>query len=103
MELTFLLLLVTFSGYAPAPGMQPMTAPPGAPSLPAQVNGVPRPPPLAPPTTVPGTATTPTSSNGVPTMVTPPPYQSTPAAPASGGFDNFRANVQPSQANYQSG
>ncbi|OMP06598.1 Zinc finger, U1-type [Corchorus olitorius] len=87
-------------GYAPAPGMPPMMAPPGAPPLPGQINGLPRPPTLAPPTTVPGTATTPTSSNGAPTMAGPAPYQSTPAAPTSGGFDSFSASAQPSEANH---
>lgn len=88
-------------GYAPYPGMPPMMAPPGAPSLPGQVNGLPRPPTLAPPPTVPGTAATPTSSNGAPTMATlPAPYQTNPAAPTSGGFDNFSANAQPSEANH---
>ena len=66
--------------------MPPMMAPPGAPSLPGQVNGLPRPPTLAPPTTVPGAAMTPTSSNGAPTMAMPAPYQTNPAVPTSGGF-----------------
>lgn len=92
--------LVTLAGYVPAPGMPPMVAPPGAPSLPGQINGVPRPPTLAPLTTVPGTATTPTSSNAAPTMVTPASYQTNPAAPTGGGFDNFNANAQPSEANH---
>ncbi|TYG56346.1 hypothetical protein ES288_D08G057000v1 [Gossypium darwinii] len=83
-------------GYIPVPGLPPMMAPPGAP-LPGQVNGLPRPPTLAPPTTVSGTVTTPTSSNGAPTMSAP--YQANPTAPTSGGFDNFNANAQPSEAN----
>ncbi|XVF72528.1 hypothetical protein PTKIN_Ptkin12aG0128500 [Pterospermum kingtungense] len=87
-------------GYAPYLGMPPMVPPPGAPALPGQVNGLPRPPTLAPPTTVPGTAMIPTSSNGASTMPTPAPYQSNPAAPTSGGFDNFNANAQPSEANH---
>ena len=91
---------MTLPGYAPVPGMPPMLAPPGAPSLPGQVNGLPRPPTLAPPATGPGTATTPTSSNGTPTMAMPAPYQTNPAAPTSGGFDNFNANAQPSGANH---
>ncbi|XWS46734.1 hypothetical protein CRYUN_Cryun14cG0093600 [Craigia yunnanensis] len=87
-------------GYIPVPGMPPMMAPPGAPSLPGQVNGLPQPPTLAPPTTVPGAAMTPTSSNGAPTMAMPAPYQTNPAVPTSGGFDNFNANAQPSEANH---
>ncbi|WRX11868.1 U1-C [Theobroma cacao] len=79
---------------------RPLPGPPGAPSLPGQINGVPRPPTLAPLTTVPGTATTPTSSNAAPTMVTPASYQTNPAAPTGGGFDNFNANAQPSEANH---
>ncbi|MBA0560250.1 hypothetical protein Golob_017161 [Gossypium lobatum] len=86
-------------GYVPVPGMPPTVAPPGAPSFPGQINGLPQPPTLAPPSTVPVTATTPTSSNAAPTMATPALYQSNPAAPASGGFDNFNANAQPSEAN----
>ncbi|XVF80544.1 hypothetical protein PTKIN_Ptkin15bG0082200 [Pterospermum kingtungense] len=82
-----------------APSMPPMMAPPGAPSLPGQVNGLPRLPTLSP-TTVPGAATTPTSSNGVLTITTPAPYQTNPAAPASGGFDNFNANAPHSEANH---
>ncbi|GMI66561.1 hypothetical protein HRI_000325400 [Hibiscus trionum] len=85
-------------GYAPVPGMPPMIAPPGAPSLPGQVSGLPQPPTLVPPSTVPGTATTPTSSNGAPTTVTPSLYQTDPAAPASGGIENFNASAQPSEA-----
>ncbi|XP_039030744.1 U1 small nuclear ribonucleoprotein C-like isoform X2 [Hibiscus syriacus] len=79
-----------------APGMPPMMAPPGAP-LPGQFNSLPRPPTLATPTTVAGTAMTPTSSNGTP--ATSAPYQVSPAAPTSGGFDNFNAHTQPSEAN----
>ncbi|XWS76486.1 hypothetical protein CRYUN_Cryun01aG0180500 [Craigia yunnanensis] len=88
-------------GYVHVPGMPPMMAPPGAPSFPGQVNGLPRLPTLAPPTTtVSGTATTPTSSNRAPTMATPASYQTNPATPTSGGFDNFNANAQPSEANH---
>ncbi|KAE8681607.1 U1 small nuclear ribonucleoprotein C [Hibiscus syriacus] len=77
-------------GYAPVPGMPPTTAPPGAPSLPGQVNGLPQPPTLAPPSTDPRTATK-------PTMATPALYQTNPAAPASGGIENFNASAQPSE------
>ncbi|XVF07188.1 hypothetical protein REPUB_Repub06bG0117100 [Reevesia pubescens] len=71
--------------------MPPMMAPPGAPSFPGQVNGLPRPLTLAPPTTALETATTHSSSNGASTMSTLAPYQTDPAAPTSGGFDNFNA------------
>ncbi|XP_022771041.1 U1 small nuclear ribonucleoprotein C [Durio zibethinus] len=87
-------------GYVPVQGMPPMVGPPGAPSLSGQVNGLPLPPTLAPPLTVPGTATTPTSSNGAPTMAMSAPYQTNPAVPTSGGFDNFNANARPSEANH---
>ncbi|XP_022758129.1 U1 small nuclear ribonucleoprotein C-like [Durio zibethinus] len=87
-------------GYVNVPGMPPMLAPPGAPSLPGQINRLPRPPTLAPPTTVPGSTTTPTSSNGAPTMATPAPYPTNIAVSTSGGFDNFNANAQPSEANH---
>ncbi|MCL7050382.1 hypothetical protein MKW94_024426 [Papaver nudicaule] len=64
-----------FPGY----GGQPMPmAPPGAPSMPMQMNGLPRPPSMAPPPTVPG-GLTPTS-NGNPTP------------PTSGAFDGYDIN-----------
>ena len=54
--------------------MAPMMAPPGAPSLPAQLNPIPRPPGSVG-TTVPGSIAAPTSSNDAPLMITPPLYQ----------------------------
>nr|POE56118.1 u1 small nuclear ribonucleoprotein c [Quercus suber] len=67
------------SGYMPSPAVAPMMAPPGAPSLPAQLNPIPRPPGSVA-TTVPGSTAAPTSSNGAPPMVTPPLYQANPVA-----------------------
>ncbi|KAF5731491.1 C2H2 and C2HC zinc fingers superfamily protein isoform 1 [Tripterygium wilfordii] len=86
-------------GYVTAPGMPPMMAPPGAPPVPGQLNGLPRPPTLAPPTTVPGTAATPSPSSGTPSMVTPAVYQPNPAAPTSGGFENYSANAPAPEGN----
>lgn len=73
--------------------MPPMASgPPGAPALPGQVNGIPRPITLNPPPMAPGS--TPASS-GAPPMFTPSMYQPNSAAPTSGGFDSSNLNTQP--------
>lgn len=81
-----------------APTMQSMM-PPGAPSLPGQVNAIPRPPTVNVPTMVPGSTATPTS-NASPSMVTPVMYQANPAAPTSGSFDGFNINTQAPEASH---
>ncbi|MFS7901782.1 putative U1 small nuclear ribonucleoprotein C [Helianthus anomalus] len=103
------------------PGMPPMLAPPGAPSMPGQVNpsmpgqvnpsipgqvnnGVPRPitisaPMMAP--AAPGSSGT-LTSGAPPPMYTPGMYQASPTAPApaSGGFESPNASAQPQEANH---
>jgi U1 small nuclear ribonucleoprotein C len=81
-----------------SPSMAPMMVPPGAPSLPGQLNAIPR-PPMSAPTTVPGSTAAPTS-NGAPRMVAPPLYQAGPAPSTSGGYDNPHANAQATEANH---
>lgn len=83
---------MVLAGYMSAPGMPSMVAPPGAPPVPGQVNGLPRPVVLNP-TAVPGSAAPPASSTGAPTMVTPSPYQANSSVPTSGGFDGFNAQA----------
>lgn len=83
----------------PSPAMAPMMAPPGAPSLPAQLNPIPRPPGSVA-TTVPGSTAAPTSSNGAPPMLTPPLYQANPVASTGGGYDSLNANTQAPEANH---
>ncbi|KAF8392530.1 hypothetical protein HHK36_022873 [Tetracentron sinense] len=78
-------------GYGAVPTMPSMVGPPGAPSLPMQVNGLPGPPTMNAPTTVPGGTEAPTS-DGAPTMITPAMYQANPPAPTSGAFDSFNIN-----------
>lgn len=83
------------AGYGSAPHMIPMMAPPGAPSMPGQLNAPMRPPPaLNPPPAVPGSAA-PNASNGAPPMAAPPMYQPNPTAPTSGGYESFNPNTQP--------
>lgn len=77
-------------GYGPST-MPSMLSPPGAPSMPMQVNALPRPPTLSSPTTTPGVAA-PATTNGGPAMSLPSMYQANPAAPTSGGFDNYNIN-----------
>ena len=79
--------------------MAPMMAPPGAPSLPAQLNPIPRPPGSVA-TTAPGSTAAPTSSNGAPPMLTPPLYQANPVASTGGGYDSLNANTQAPEANH---
>lgn len=67
------------------------SGPPGAPSLPGQVNGLPRPMTMNPLPMVPGSTS---ASSGAPPMFTPAMYQSNPAAPTSGGFDSSNMNTQ---------
>ncbi|KAD3338208.1 hypothetical protein E3N88_33729 [Mikania micrantha] len=100
------------------PGMPPMVAPPGAPSMPGQVNpsmpgqvnpsipgqvnnGVPRPITINAPMMAPGSSGTPTSG-APPPMFTPGMYQANPTAPAqaSGGFESPNASTQPQEANH---
>ncbi|KAI3749308.1 hypothetical protein L2E82_19915 [Cichorium intybus] len=78
------------------PGMPQMLTPPGAPSMPGQVNnGVPRPMPMM----VPGSSGPLTS--GAPPMYAPNMYQASqtapPPAPASGGFEASNTNNAQSQ------
>lgn len=82
----------------PSPAMAPMMAPPGAPSLPAQLNPIPRPPGSVA-TTVPGSTAAPTS-NGAPPMLTPPLYQANLVASTGGGYDSLNANTQAPEANH---
>ncbi|KAL8214915.1 hypothetical protein R6Q57_004364 [Mikania cordata] len=100
------------------PGMPPMVAPPGAPSMPGQVNpsmpgqvnpsipgqvnnGVPRPITINAPMMAPGSSGTPTSG-APPPMFTPGMYQANPTAPAqaSRGFESPNASTQPQEANH---
>ncbi|KAB1201658.1 U1 small nuclear ribonucleoprotein C [Morella rubra] len=85
-------------GYGSAPTMPMMMAPPGAPSLPGQLNAIPRPPVTAA-TTVPG-STGPPTSNGAPPMVAQPLYQVNPPTLTSGGYENLNVNAQASEANH---
>jgi U1 small nuclear ribonucleoprotein C len=77
--------------------MAPMMVPPGAPSLPGQLNAIPR-PPMSAPTTVPG-STAAATPNGAPRMVAPPLYQASPVPSTSGGYD-LNANAQATEANH---
>uniref|UniRef100_A0A7N2N7G7 Uncharacterized protein n=1 Tax=Quercus lobata TaxID=97700 RepID=A0A7N2N7G7_QUELO len=90
-------------GHVPFPtfccSMAPMMAPPSAPSLPAQLNPIPRPPGSVG-TTVPGSIAAPTSSNDAPLMVTPPLYQANAVASTGGGCDSLNANTQAPDANH---
>jgi len=86
-------------GYLSSPTMPPMMMlPPGAPSMPGQLNAIPR-PPVSAATTVPGSTAAPTS-NGAPPMVTPPLYQASPAPSTSGGYDNLNSNAQATDASH---
>ncbi|KAI7744236.1 hypothetical protein M8C21_000994 [Ambrosia artemisiifolia] len=99
------------------PGMPPTLAPPGAPSMPGQVNpsmpgqvnpsmpgqvnnGLPRPITISAPMMAPGAP----GSSGTPTSGVPPPmytpgmYQANPTAPSSGGFESPNASAQPQEA-----
>lgn len=78
------------TGYVSAPGMSPMAVPPGAPSLPGQVNGQMSMAMNLPPM-VPGS--TPASS-GAPPMFTPAMYHAIPSAPTTGGLDSYNTNTQ---------
>ncbi|KAK1428225.1 hypothetical protein QVD17_17054 [Tagetes erecta] len=110
------------------PGMPQMMAPPGAPSIPGQVNpsmpgqlnpsmpgqlnpsipgqvnnGAPRPITVSAPMMAPGSSGTPTSG-APPPMFTPAMYQANPTAPAPGtapeGFESPNASGQPTEANH---
>ncbi|KAF5782556.1 putative U1 small nuclear ribonucleoprotein C [Helianthus annuus] len=82
------------------PGMPPMVAPPGAPSMPGQVNnGVPRPLTVSAPMMAPGSSGTPTSG-APPPMFTPTMYQANPTASAPGGFESPNASAQPQETNH---
>ncbi|KAI7744010.1 hypothetical protein M8C21_001796, partial [Ambrosia artemisiifolia] len=100
------------------PGMPPMVAPPGAPSMPGQVNpnmpgqvnpsipgqinnGVPRPLTVSAPMMAPGSSGTPTSGTPPP-MFAPTMYQSNPSASAPGGFQSPTptASAQPQETNH---
>lgn len=94
------MILLFFSGYASAPGMPPMMAPPGAPSLPSQINGLSRPMTMNAPMMVPGSSGMPTSSGAPPPMFTPGVYQANPTAPTTAGFDSSNVNAQASEANH---
>ena len=80
------------------PLMPPMMAPPGAPSLPGQMNGVPRPPTMIAQPTVPGSTGAPPS--GAPSMVPSVTYQANQGASTSGGFDSFNVNAAAPEANH---
>ncbi|KAI3678985.1 hypothetical protein L6452_38290 [Arctium lappa] len=107
------------------PGMPQMVTPPGAPSMPGQVNpsmpgqlnqsmpgqinpsmggqvnnGMPRPMTMtmSAPMMVPGSSGTPTS--GAPPMFAPSMYQASPTPPASGGFETSNANAQSQDADH---
>lgn len=82
------------AGYVPSQTMPPMLAPPGAPSIPGQVNAPLRPPTINVPSTIPGNTTTPTSSKGPPSLPTPVMYQANPVPPSSGSYDSFNPNTQ---------
>ncbi|KAF9623166.1 hypothetical protein IFM89_037747 [Coptis chinensis] len=82
------------NGYGPGPMMPPMVAPPGAPPMPMQVNGLPRPPTMNPPLTVPGGTST-AVTNGLPSLVTQAVYQGNPTASGSGAFDSYNNNATP--------
>ncbi|GAV79072.1 zf-U1 domain-containing protein, partial [Cephalotus follicularis] len=86
-------------GYMSGPSMPPMMAPPGAPSMPVQLNGIPRPPQILASTTVPGSTAPPTPS-GTPSVATPSSYQANASTPSSGGFDSFNLNAQATEANH---
>ncbi|POO03580.1 U1 small nuclear ribonucleoprotein C [Trema orientale] len=86
-------------GYVPSPTMPPMLAPPGAPSIPGQVNSLPRPPTISVPPTVPGSTTTPTSSTGAPSLATQVMYQANPVPPSTGGYDSFNPNTKAPDSN----
>ncbi|KAJ0734972.1 hypothetical protein HanPI659440_Chr11g0426491 [Helianthus annuus] len=90
------------------PGMPPMVAPPGAPSMPGQVNpsmpgqvnnGVPRPLTVSAPMMAPGSSGTPTSG-APPPMFTPTMYQANLTASAPGGFESPNASAQPQETNH---
>ncbi|KAJ8748374.1 hypothetical protein K2173_003011 [Erythroxylum novogranatense] len=84
-----------------APGFMPMMAPPGAPSIPGHLNGVPtpRPPAVIGPPTVSGSTAAAAPPTGAPSMVPPGSYQGPPAT-SSGGFDNFNANAPAPEASH---
>ncbi|XP_058082062.1 U1 small nuclear ribonucleoprotein C [Magnolia sinica] len=77
-------------GYGATPTMPSMMGPPGATSMPMQMNGLPRPPMMNPLTPASGGMTTPTS-NGAGSM--PGMYQPNPATATSGGFDAFNISA----------
>ncbi|KVH94461.1 Zinc finger, C2H2-type matrin [Cynara cardunculus var. scolymus] len=93
------------------PGMPQMVTPPGATSMPGQINpsmpgqvnnGVPRPMTMSAPMMVPGSSGTPTS--GAPPMFAPSMYQASPTPPpppaVSGGFETTNANAQSQDADH---
>ncbi|XP_076907676.1 uncharacterized protein LOC143564212 [Bidens hawaiensis] len=95
------------------PGMPPMLAPPGAPTMPGQVaqvnpsipgqvnNGVLRPITLSAPMMAPGISGNPTSG-APPPMFAPTMYQPNPtsSAPAPGGFESPNASAHSQETNH---
>lgn len=69
-----------------------MMAPPGAPAVPGQPNGLPR-PPVMNPAAVSGVTAQPISSSGAPPLSTPPPYQANLPMPTN-------TNAQASEASH---
>ncbi|CAK9175886.1 unnamed protein product [Ilex paraguariensis] len=92
-------LLRPVPGYMSAPAMPPVMVPPGAPSLPGQVNGTPGPVTMNAPSMVPGSTGT-ASSSGAPSMFTPAIYQANAAAPTAGSIDNSITNSQAPEASH---
>lgn len=91
--------MLLLAGYIPSPTMPPMLAPPGASSIPGQVNAPQRPPTISVPPTIPGSTTTPTSSMGAPSLTTPAIYQANPVPQSSGGYDSFNPSAQAPDSN----
>lgn len=87
-------------GYAPAPGMQPMMAPPGAAPMPGQFNSLPRPPTMSGPAAIPGTTMVPPIASGATSKVTPVNSQASSLPTTSGGFDSFNMSALSPEANH---
>ncbi|XP_038986588.1 U1 small nuclear ribonucleoprotein C-2-like [Phoenix dactylifera] len=86
-------------GYGVAPNV-PTGVPPGATSMPMQMNNLPGPPTLPPPTS--GAATAPTSSGAAP-LFNPALYQANPSSATTASFTPTGAPTAPATAALQDG
>lgn len=93
-----ILFVWALAGYGVPPNVPtvpPTAIPPGAPSMPMQMNNLPRPPTLTPPAS--GATTTPTS-NGPAPLINPFMYQANPSSATTASFTPLGAPPAPAAA-----